>query len=171
MPHIGERGLNGIRRSRACMALAGIVLALQIGACTPTTRYTGFQAVDAKPTDIRAGEDTKSTVLTKLGSPSATSTFDPNLWYYISQVTERIAFYNPRVVSRDVVALSFDKDSERVLTVNSYTLKDGKVISFNGRQTPTRGRELTILEQLLGNVSRGGVLPQQDIGPGQLPRR
>ena len=105
------------------------------------------------------------------GSPSATSTFDPNLWYYVTQVTERIAFYNPRVASREVVALNFDKDNERVLAVNSYTLKDGKVIAFNGRETPTRGRELTILEQLLGNVSRGGVLPQQEVGPGQTPGR
>ena len=139
------------------------------GGCTPLTSYTGFQAVDAKPTDIKAGEDTKSTVLTKLGSPSATSTFDPNLWYYITQVSERVAFYNPRVASREVVAMNFDKENERVLTVNTYTLKDGKVISFHGRETPTRGRELTILEQLLGNVSRGGVLPQQDVGPGQQP--
>jgi outer membrane protein assembly factor BamE (lipoprotein component of BamABCDE complex) len=154
----------------ATAALLGAAL-VGTGACTPLTTYTGFQAVDAKPTDIKPGEDTKSTVMSKLGSPSATSTFDPNLWYYITQVTERIAFYNPRVASREVVALNFDKDNERVLAVNSYTLKDGKVISFNGRETPTRGRELTILEQLLGNVSRGGVLPQQEVGPGQVPGR
>ncbi len=154
----------------ATAALLGAAL-VGAGACTPLTTYTGFQSVDAKPVDIKPGEDTKSTVLTKLGSPSATSTFDPNLWYYITQVTERIAFYNPRVASREVVALNFDKDNERVLAVNSYTLKDGKVISFNGRETPTRGRELTILEQLLGNVSRGGVLPQDEVGPGQQPGR
>jgi outer membrane protein assembly factor BamE (lipoprotein component of BamABCDE complex) len=154
----------------ATAALLGAAL-VGTGACTPLTTYTGFQAVDAKPTDIKPGEDTKSTVMSKLGSPSATSTFDPNIWYYITQVTERIAFYNPRVASREVVALNFDKDNERVLAVNSYTLKDGKVISFNGRETPTRGRELTILEQLLGNVSRGGVLPQDEVGPGQQPGR
>ena len=154
----------------ATAALLGAAL-VGTGACTPLTTYTGFQAVDAKPTDIKPGEDTKSTVMSKLGSPSATSTFDPNLWYYVTQVTERIAFYNPRVASREVVALNFDKDNERVLAVNSYTLKDGKVIAFNGRETPTRGRELTILEQLLGNVSRGGVLPQQEVGPGQTPGR
>jgi outer membrane protein assembly factor BamE (lipoprotein component of BamABCDE complex) len=157
-----------IAAATAALLGAGLV---GTGACTPLTTYTGFQSVDSKPADIKAGEDTKSTVLTKLGSPSATSTFDPNLWYYITQVTERIAFYNPRVASREVVALNFDKDNERVLAVNSYTLKDGKVISFNGRETPTRGRELTILEQLLGNVSRGGVLPQDDVGPGQQPGR
>jgi len=87
-----------------------------------------------------------------------------------AQVTERIAFYNPRVASREVVAMNFDKDNERVLAVNTYTLKDGKVISFNGRETPTRGRELTILEQLLGNVGRGSMLPRDDETiPGSRP--
>ena len=141
------------------------------GACTPLTTYTGFQSVDAKPTDIKAGEDTKSTVLTKLGSPSATSTFDPNLWYYVTQVTERIAFYTPRVASREVVAVTFSKENEQVAELKTYTLKDGKIIDFAGRETPTRGREMTVLEQLLGNVSRGGVLPQEEVGPGQQPGR
>ena len=37
------------------------------------------------------------------------------------------------------------------------------MIAFNGRETPTRGRELTIIEQLLGNVGRvGSVLGQRD---------
>jgi hypothetical protein len=57
-----------------------------------------------------------------------------------------------------------------VETVNTYTLKDGKVIAFNGRETPTRGREMTILEQLLGSVGRGSLLPDQDEGaPGSRP--
>jgi outer membrane protein assembly factor BamE (lipoprotein component of BamABCDE complex) len=145
----------------AAVAIAGL------DACTPITSYGGFQAVDAKPSDLKVGEDTKSTVMTKLGSPSATSTFDPNTWYYVTQVTERVAFYNPRVSSRDVVAINFNKDNEQVASIKNYTLKDGKIIAFNGRETPTRGREMTILEQLLGNVARGNMLPQQDVGPGQ----
>jgi hypothetical protein len=36
------------------------------------------------------------------------------------------------------------------------------VLAFNTRETPTRGREMTILEQLLGTVGRGGLLPQDD---------
>ena len=106
----------------------------------------------------------------KLGSPSAASTFDPNLWYYVNQVKERVAFQRPRVVARNVTAIQFNKDSELVESVNNYTLKDGKVIAYNSRETPTRGREMTILEQLLGNVGRGSMLPQDDEGvPGTRP--
>lgn len=149
---------------KAALATCALILgaAALTGGCTPVTSYQGFQAIEARPQDVKVGEDTRSTVLGKLGSPSATSTFDPNRWFYITQITSRTAFYRPQVQDRLVVALAFDPADEKVTKVDTYTLKDGKVIAFNGRETPTRGRELTILEQLLGNVGRGGLLPQDD---------
>jgi outer membrane protein assembly factor BamE (lipoprotein component of BamABCDE complex) len=151
-------------------ALAAGLLIAGLGACSPITTYSGFQAIDANPKEVTVGTDTKSTVRAKLGSPSATSTFDPNVWFYVNQVKERVAFRKPRITARDVTAISFNKDSEQVESVNNYTLKDGKVIAYNGRETPTRGREMTILEQLLGSVGRSGMLPQEDEGvPGQRP--
>jgi outer membrane protein assembly factor BamE (lipoprotein component of BamABCDE complex) len=149
------------------LATAG---AASLSACAPIQSYSGFQTIESDPKDVKVGTDTKSTVRGRLGSPSATSTFDPNTWFYVNQVKERVAFRRPTVVSRNVTAITFDKDSERVASVNNYTLKDGKIIAFNGRETPTRGRELTILEQLLGNVGRGSMLPRDDEAvPGSRP--
>jgi outer membrane protein assembly factor BamE (lipoprotein component of BamABCDE complex) len=135
---------------------------LSAAACAPISSYSGFQAIESDPKDVKVGVDTKSTVRGKLGSPSATSTFDPNVWFYMNQVKSRVAFRRPKIVARNVTAIAFNKDSEQVESVNNYTLKDGKVIAYNGRETPTRGREMTILEQMLGSVGRGGVLPRQD---------
>jgi outer membrane protein assembly factor BamE (lipoprotein component of BamABCDE complex) len=154
---------------RPVFAAAALVLAL--GACAPITSHHGFQAVEANPKDVLVGVDTKSTVMEKLGSPSTVSTFDPNTWYYVSQITDRVSFYRPQVRSRDIVAIGFDKATEQVAAVNTYTLKDGKVIAFNGRETPTRGRELSILEQLLGNVGRGSLAPTEDVTPGSRSGR
>ena len=152
-------------------AYAAIALSLlSTAACAPITSYSGFQAIESDPKDVKVAVDTKSTVRGKLGSPSATSTFDPNVWFYMNQIKERVAFRRPTVVARDVTAISFNKETEQVMSVNNYTLKDGKVIAFNGRETPTRGRELTILEQLLGNVGRGSMLPRDDqTVPGSRP--
>ena len=159
-----------IRRVAAplCVLLASAAL---VTACAPTNVYQGFQAIENKPQDTKVGEDTKSTVRARLGSPSAVSTFDPNVWFYIDQIKQTVAFQKPITTRRDVTAISFNKDSELVLSVNQYSLKDGKLIAFNGRETPTRGRELTVLEQLLGTVGRGGgLLPNQDEGaPGNRP--
>ena len=132
---------------------AAVLCGSAMAACAPVASNHGFVALDVKPNEVKVGEDTKSTVLERLGSPSAKSTFDGNTWFYMSQSVERMAFYRPRVTKREVVAVSFD-GAEKVASVNSYTLADGKVIALNGRETPTRGRELTILEQLLGNVGR-----------------
>lgn len=140
-----------------------------MGACTPLTSYSGFQVVDTAPGDLKIGEDTKSTVMSKLGSPSATSTFDNNTWFYVSEASDRVSFYKPRTTRRDVTEVTFNKDSETVAALKAYTLKDGKVIAYNDRETPTRGRELSILEQLLGNAGRGSMLPQDDVVPGQRP--
>ena len=157
---------------RALFAIAATAL-LANAACAPITSYSGFQAIDADPRkDVKVGTDTKSTVRGKLGTPSATSTFDPNVWFYINQVKARVAFRRPQITSRNVTAITFDKDSEVVKNVDNLTLKDGRVIAFNGRETPTRGRELTILEQILGTVGRGGMLPndsEQSGVPGTRP--
>ena len=134
-------------------ALLLLLAPATLAACAPIASNHGFIAVDVQPAEVKVAEDTKSTVLERLGSPSAKSTFDDNTWYYMSQSVERVAFYRPRVTKRDVVAVTFD-EAERVKGVNSFTLEDGKVIALNDRETPTRGRELTILEQLLGNVGR-----------------
>ena len=159
------------RRAAFAAVAAGLLAGVgALAACAPIQSYSGFQAIESDPKDVVVGTDTKSTVRGKLGSPSATSTFDPNVWFYMNQMKERVAFRKPRVVARNVTAIEFDKESETVKTVNVYTLKDGKVIAYNNRETPTRGRELTILEQLLGTVGRGGMLPQEDEGiPGSRP--
>lgn len=146
------------------------VATLGAPACAPITSHHGFQAIEANPKDVQAGTDTKSSVRAKLGSPSATSTFDPNTWYYVNSVKARVAFRRPVTTARNVTAILFNKDTEQVEQVNNYTLKDGKVIAFNGRETPTRGRELTVLEQLLGTVGRGGLIPNDSDGaPGTRP--
>lgn len=158
------------RAAFAALAVGLTAASLSLGACAPISSYSGFQAIESDPKDVKIGTDTKSTVRGKLGSPSATSTFDPNVWFYMNQVKERVAFRRPRVVARNVTAIAFDKDSELVKSVNVYTLKDGKVIAYNNRETPTRGRELSILEQLLGTVGRGGMLPRDDeTVPGNRP--
>jgi len=153
-----------IRRAAALTLSFSLLGAL--AACAPMSTYQGFQAIEQSPSDVKSGTDTRSTVLAKLGSPTATSTFDKNTWFYLSQSSNKTAFYHPRVTKRSVVAIAFDKDNDQVLAVNTYTLKDGRVIAYNGRETPTRGREMTVLEQLIGSIGAGSLLPLDDVNPG-----
>jgi len=158
-----------IRRVAPVLCALAASAALVQG-CAPISVYQGFQVVDSKPADLKVGEDTKSTVLAHLGSPSSVSTFDPNIWFYISQVSEHQAFYQSKTIRRDVVAVSFNKEDEKVAKIDTLTLKDGRLIAFNGRETPTRGRQLSVLEQIIGTLGQGGLLQNpQDVAPGTRP--
>lgn len=138
-------------------------------ACSPTVARQGFQVMDAAPRDVEVGTDTKSSVLAKLGSPSVVSTFEPNIWYYVSQTTERYTYHKPKVTSRDVTVVTFDPSTELVASIENLDLAAARRVEYSDRETPTRGRELTVLEQLLGNIGQAG-LPPQDDDPGQRPR-
>ncbi|WP_332660809.1 outer membrane protein assembly factor BamE [Brevundimonas sp.] len=155
---------------RSKLLIAVLSAAALTAACAPVIGQNGFQAIDAKPADIVAGTDNKQTVLTKLGSPSTTSTFESdNVWYYISQVTEKYTYNRAQVTQRSVTEITFD-DAGQVAAVNNLSLEDGRVVAMNGRETPTRGRQLTILEQLLGNVGRGQLPRTEEDTPGQQRR-
>lgn len=155
-------------RKSAFLAVAASLAA--IAACSPITTHQGFQAVDVRPGDVKVGVDTRSSVLTKLGSPTATSTFDKDVWFYMSQFRTQTSFYNPKTIQRDITAISFDHDTQQVKEVDNFTLKDGRVIAYNTHETPTRGREMTILEQLVGSIGAGSVLPpDSQVTPGSHP--
>lgn len=151
------------------VAFAAVACLISASACAPITSYQGFQAVEANPKDVKVGEDTKTTVTERLGSPSVIATFDPNTWFYMTQVSDQVAFLKPKVRKRDIVAVKFAAADQKVEAVKTYTLKDGKIISINGSRTPTRGRELSVLEQILGNVGRSTLSPKEDLSPGDRP--
>jgi outer membrane protein assembly factor BamE (lipoprotein component of BamABCDE complex) len=154
--------------ARIFPVLAALATATAVAACAPTVGRNGFQPIDVMPTDIVAGTDDKSTVLAKLGSPSTTSVFEgENVWYYITQTTEQYTFNPAQVAQRSVTAITFNEADDKVLEVRELGLEAGEQIAMNDRQTPTRGRQLTILEQLLGNVGRGQLPRTEENVPGQ----
>ena len=169
------------------LALAGIAAAALAGAgCTATRDFHGYVPDQALPEDVKPAVETRSTVLARLGTPSTSSIFDTpgvqgryapgkeKLWVYMSSTRERLAFYYPKVVSRHIIAVQFDED-DVVSDVLVYDTEDGRVIDYNSRVTPTRGRELGILEQLFGTLgSLRNQLPgmeQDNRQPGDNPGR
>jgi outer membrane protein assembly factor BamE (lipoprotein component of BamABCDE complex) len=153
---------NVVARIAAVAALAGLA-----SACAPIVGLNGFQVVDKRPADMVVGTDTKATVLAQLGTPSAVSTFEDNIWYYISQTTERYTYNRPQVSLRRITAITFNEADDKILEVRNLTLEDGQQVAMARQETPTRGRQLTVLEQLLGNVGRGQLPRTDEDVPGQ----
>ena len=147
-------------RKIAFIALSAVICAAGLTACAPVGSTTGYVIDEAKPAEVVAGRDDKSTVLERLGSPSTVATFDPNVWYYVSSKREEFAFYRPKTIERTITEITFDS-VEMVKSVRNYKLEDGRVFDYTDRETPTRGREMTVFEQIFGNIGRG-TLPSPE---------
>ena len=124
-------------------------------------RNHGYLASEGKkPQEVKAKTDTKASVLARLGNPSIKSTFDEDTWYYLSSVRERLAYLRPATSERTITAITFNEDGA-VEKVAEYGIENGQYVNYVDRETPTRGRELSVLEQIFGTLGR---LPTQQLG-------
>ena len=135
------------------VAAAGFLAAAGLSACSPTLADRGNLPAPDKLAAIRPGATTKDEVVKILGTPSSIGVFNDKSWYYISRHTEQLAFFDPDVLDQQVYIVNFD-DRGVVNAVDHRTLKDGREIEPAPGATPAPGRELTFLEQIIGNVGR-----------------
>lgn len=130
------------------------VMAAGLLACSPIVDYRGYLPRGEDMQKIQTGMS-KVEVQAILGSPSTTATINTegDSYYYISSTVEQTAFFKPKVVDRQIFAVRFDRD-DRVEKFANYGLEDGVVVDFISRETPTRGKELGVLQQLFQNLGR-----------------
>ncbi|MDE2462712.1 MAG: outer membrane protein assembly factor BamE [Alphaproteobacteria bacterium] len=127
--------------------------------CTPVISKRGYLPDPVAEASIVVGKDTKETIEKKLGDPTTKSNFSGRSWFYISSVQQRVAFFPPTILDRDILAIRFNKE-DKVTSLSHYGLRDGHVVAFDTSKTPTPGRELTFLQQLLN------ATPGVPLGPG-----
>ena len=137
------------RAKRLSWVLLPAVLAAS--ACAPVISKRGYLPDPIAEAGIVLGKDTKQSIQKKLGDPSTRATFDGDNWYYISSEQQQVAFFDPTVLKSSILAVHFNKD-DTVQGIRHYSLKDGHVVAFETRTTPTPGRELTFLQQLLSST-------------------
>jgi outer membrane protein assembly factor BamE (lipoprotein component of BamABCDE complex) len=151
---------------RAYFLLAAAILVAP--GCVSIRSVHGYQ-LERGETALTAqiGLDTKESVLAKYGEPSMIGAFDANSWYYVNSLDQTRAFFRPKTKRRDIVAFHFD-DEGVVKEVEQLGLEDGMEVKLASKATPTRGKELSFWEQLLGNVGRlpAGGLGNEQQTPG-----
>lgn len=131
--------------------LAGAAIALS--ACAPTIDNRGHLLDADRLAEIHPGETNKDQVVKILGTPSSTGVFDDKTWYYISRQTKQVAFFDKDVLDQQVYVIDFDNRGV-VSKVDRKNLQDARLIEPAPGATPAPGRELTFLEQIIGNVGR-----------------
>ncbi len=124
-----------------------------LAACTPRIDVRGNLPDPDLLADIEVGHINKRQVADLIGSPSSISPFASDTWYYVSERTETVAFFEPEVKDRKVLIIRFDKQGV-ARAVQTLGLEDARKIALVERTTPTSGTELTVLKQLFGNLGR-----------------
>jgi outer membrane protein assembly factor BamE (lipoprotein component of BamABCDE complex) len=149
------RGNERLSQRPCPWARCAVTVALCIGivACTPRLDTRGYQFDPDTLSQIVPGTHTRDDVAEILGSPSSTAIVAPEVWYYIGNQTETLAFFEPKVTERQVVTIVFD-DEGVVSTIDAFGLERSRRFEFVERETPTTGSQLTLLDQLLGNLGR-----------------
>jgi outer membrane protein assembly factor BamE (lipoprotein component of BamABCDE complex) len=164
-----------MRRTVSLILAAALTAPLALAGCDNIVDQRGFSATPGSVDKIEIGAQSREDIVRLVGSPSAIATFNPNVWYYISQKQETYAFMKPKITEQNVMQLTFN-DTGRLQAVKKYDLEDAEHISMVSRITPTAGKELTILEQIMGNVGRfaapngatqGGTIGAPTSGGGQ----
>jgi outer membrane protein assembly factor BamE (lipoprotein component of BamABCDE complex) len=115
--------------------------------------------IDVDLNQVKPGM-TKEEVQTVLGSPDTTSTIGGDAYYYISTTQKTVAFFKPREIDRQVVAVYFDGRAN-VQEVAHYGLKDGIVVNYYKGETPARGKDLGMIEQIFGNLANRGMFKKE----------
>jgi outer membrane protein assembly factor BamE (lipoprotein component of BamABCDE complex) len=148
--------------------LAGLVmlLAVPLAGCGAQVDRHGHVFIDVDVNQIQPGMS-KDQVKLALGSPDTTGTINGDAYYYISTVQKSYAFFKPWEIDRQVIAVYFNHGGT-VDDVAHYGLKDGVVVNYAKDETPARGKDLTMLEQIFGNVSQRKLFKGQQ-NPGGIP--
>ena len=122
---------------------------LLVAGCVPKVDVHGYVPIAEEVASIAVGE-MQETVLARLGEPTTRGLAGTSAWYYISSKVRRVAFFAPKEIERQIVAITFS--GNRVARIERYGLADGRVVNLNTNETVTDGRKLTFFEQFLGNV-------------------
>jgi len=135
-------------RAGARILAVALALGLPLAGCFSETYQKGYLIPEGALEQIPIGASQEQ-VLIVLGTPSTVATVSGEVFYYISQRSERpVAFMPQQMVDQRVVAVYFDRN-RRVERLANYGMKDGRVFDYVSRTTPTGGNESAYLSNVL----------------------
>ena len=149
---------------RVCFSLIGAA-ALLIAGCTPNISQRGNMVDDDRLQQLKIGASSRSDVLDLLGPPTTQATFDDKTWYYVGQHIEQTGVFAPDVKQQKVVRLNFDATTGMLEKIDHFGLDDAKEVSIISRETPSKGKNLTFVQQMLGNLGKFSA-PDKGFRPG-----
>tara|TARA_Y100001978_G_C23505601_1_gene343128 strand:+ start:64 stop:504 length:441 start_codon:yes stop_codon:yes gene_type:complete len=132
------------------------VTCLLINACTGIKSNNGYLPVRDSIDQLKVNVTSTSTAKSKLGEPALVLGKKEPIFIYSSQVTNRVLFFEPKVISRDVLVLYFNK-KKKLIKLKKFSLKDGKSFDLNTDATNFNNEERSLIANLFSNVGIGRI--------------
>ncbi|WP_298847760.1 outer membrane protein assembly factor BamE [uncultured Ruegeria sp.] len=139
------------RLKPATKSLVFIVCLAVAGACTPIFKNHGYVPPAEELAEIKVGVDTRDSVEEAIGAPGASGVVQESGYYYVRSRVRHYGPKRPEVVSRELVAISFDQRGV-VRNIERFGLEDGIVVPLERRVTDSNVQDKGFLRQLLGNI-------------------
>ena len=133
-----------------------IVACLLINACTGIKSNNGYLPVRNSVDQLKVNVTSPSSAKSTLGEPALVLGKKEPIFIYSSQVTNRVLFFEPKVISRDVLVLYFNK-KKKLRKLENFSLEDGKTFDLNTDATNLNTEERSLIANLFSNVGIGGI--------------
>lgn len=129
-----------------------ISLLLMASSCTVKFNRHGYVLDQQSLNQLKEGQTTKQDVIEIMGSPSTTSTFDKNIWYYISNKTKQLSMLKPKNIHDKTIQISFKNNKVSKI----YIYEDNKIkkFEFSGKETPVHGDDSGLMKDFVQNLGR-----------------
>ena len=113
----------------------------------------------------------KDQVMTVLGSPDTTSTIGGDAYYYISTTQKSLRVLQALGDRPQGGCGLFQSASHRATTSPNTGSRTASWSDYSKGETPARGKDLGVLEQIFGNISQRKMFKDQTQGgtPGGIP--
>jgi len=127
-----------------------------LNTCSGIKVNNGYMPVQDSVDQLKVNITSLSFAKSRLGEPALILGNQEPIFIYSSQVTNRILFFEPKVISRDVLVLYFNK-KEKLKKLEKFNLKDGKSFKMNTGTTSLNAQQRSLIATLFSNIGVGGA--------------
>ncbi|MDC3092462.1 hypothetical protein OA410_00510 [Paracoccaceae bacterium] len=127
-----------------------------LNTCSGIKANNGYIPVQDSVDQIKVNKTSVSFAKSTLGEPALILGNQEPIFIYSSQVTNRVLFFEPKVISRDVLVLYFNK-KKKLKKLEKFNLKDGKSFQMNKDMTTLNAEQRSLIATLFSNIGISGV--------------
>ena len=127
-----------------------------LNTCSGIKSNNGYMPVQDSVSQLKVNKTSVSFAKSRLGEPALVLGKQEPIFIYSSQITNRILFFEPKVISRDVLVLYFNKQ-KKLKKIEKFNLKDGKSFQMNTDTTTLNAEQRSLIATFFSNIGVSGV--------------